>query len=357
MASTAAGSSGYSHWLIKAEPDSRIEKGIDVKFSIDDFEEKRTTTWEGVRNHQAKKFLRDEMKLGHECLFYASNCKEPGIRGIARVIKEGYPDYNAWDPKHPYYDPKSKEENPTWYMVDVEFVSRLAHPVPLALLQLLSRHSSPSSLPSSLSSYLTSQHLEAIQSSALLARGRLSVQPVGEGFWDAVGLLGTKGGWEDWDEWRDGKGKGKGKGVEKGKGKEEMKEEEGEAAEDGEKGRGKGKATGRGQGKGKKRKAESDLSANEEDKVLEHQEGEEEEVKPTKKKKATSSKPSTSSTIRSKKPDLDGLEDDDKSVNSTTAAKEADANADEETKTTTMKGRRNPRRSVGAGGGGGGGGA
>ncbi|GAA5965832.1 hypothetical protein JCM8115_003019 [Rhodotorula mucilaginosa] len=217
----------YTHWL--AEPETRLEGGVDVKFSIDDLERNRTTTWDGVRNHQAKKFLRDEMKLGHGCLFYASNCKEPGVRGIARVCKEGYPDYNAWDPKHPYYDPKSKQENPTWYMVDVEFVSKFAHPVPLALLQLLgslatttSTTSSPSSsststsnLPASLSSYLTPSHLEAIHSSALLSRGRLSVQPVSDEFWNAVNLLGEKGGWDEWDLWKEcGASKGK-----KGKGK------------------------------------------------------------------------------------------------------------------------------------------
>ncbi|POY76200.1 hypothetical protein BMF94_0720 [Rhodotorula taiwanensis] len=213
-----------THWLIKAEPDSRIEKGIDVRFSIDDLEQKRTTTWEGVRNHQAKNFLRDRMKLGHECLFYASNCKEPGIRGLARVCKEGYPDYNAWDPKHPYYDPKSKEDDPTWYMVDVEFISKLAHPIPLALLQLVSR-TDLSELPSSLSRYLTASHLAAIRSSALLSRGRLSVQPVSDELWEACVLMGDKGGWEEWDEWTDGKGKNKakgkanGKGIGKGKGK------------------------------------------------------------------------------------------------------------------------------------------
>ncbi|BGP57401.1 hypothetical protein JCM8202v2_005042 [Rhodotorula sphaerocarpa] len=200
--------------LYRAEPESRIERGVDVKFSIDDLEQNRTTTWEGVRNHQAKKFLRDEMKVGHECLFYASNCKEPGIRGIARVCKEGYPDYNAWNPDHPYYDPKSKEENPTWYMVDVEFVHKFPHPVPLALLQILSTHTLSGTLPPSLRPLLTDTHLSLIARSALLKRGRLSVQPVEDGFWEACVRLGENGGWEGWREWEE---KRKGGGRSRGK--------------------------------------------------------------------------------------------------------------------------------------------
>ncbi|GAA6056936.1 hypothetical protein JCM3770_007152 [Rhodotorula araucariae] len=199
----------YSHWLVKAEPETRIEKGIDVKFSIDDLEEKRTTTWEGVRNHEAKKYLKSQMKLGHTCLFYASNCKTPGVTGLARVIKEGYPDYNAWDPKHPYYDPKSKQDDPTWFMVDVEFLAKFPHPVPLALLQHLAFLSAtPTDLPSTLA-YLSAAHLAAIAGSALITRGRLSVQPVETEMYEAVELLGRRGGWEGWDEWRT-KGKAKG---------------------------------------------------------------------------------------------------------------------------------------------------
>ncbi|GAA5986500.1 hypothetical protein JCM11641_005220 [Rhodosporidiobolus odoratus] len=217
-----------------AEPETRIEKGVDVKFSIQDLEEKKTTTWEGVRNHQAKNFLKTQMELGHLCLFYASNCKVPGVAGIARVCKEGYPDYNAWDPKHPYYDPRSKEQSPTWYMVDVEFVSKLPHLVPLALLQLLPS-TSPDSLPPSLS-YLTPPHLAAISTSTLLSRGRLSVQPATRGFFEAVRIMGEKGGWEEGEGkgWfdarvRERKGGAKGKGKEKAtaggqKGKEDVDE-------------------------------------------------------------------------------------------------------------------------------------
>ncbi|GAA5836335.1 hypothetical protein JCM9279_000357 [Rhodotorula babjevae] len=243
----------YTHWLIKAEPETRIEKGVDVKFSIDDLERNKTTTWEGVRNHEAKKYLKSQMKLGHVCLFYASNCKVPGVSGLARVVKEGYPDFNAWDPKHPYYDPKSKKDDPTWFMVDVEFVTKFPHLVPLALLQSLaslapaspssSSSSAPSSLPDSLS-YLTATHLRAIADSALIRRGRLSVQPVEDDFFEAAKLLGERGGWDGWEGAKGVKGlKGAGKkavkkekedeGVKgKGKGKKASEDEEGEAAEE-----------------------------------------------------------------------------------------------------------------------------
>ncbi|BGP13431.1 hypothetical protein JCM10213v2_001351 [Rhodosporidiobolus nylandii] len=229
--SSAEDTPAYTHWLIKAEPESRIEKGVDVKFSIDDLEEGKTTSWEGVRNHEAKKYLKQQMKVGHLCLFYASNCKVPGVSGIARVIKEGYPDHNAWDPKHPYYDPKSKKEDPTWFMVD--FVSKLPHLVPLSLLQLLP--SAPSDLPASLS-YLTASHLNAIKASHLLTRGRLSVQPASDEFFEACRTMGEKGGWEAGDgaEWyakalkekKSGKAAAKGGAKGKAKGKKVTEEEE-----------------------------------------------------------------------------------------------------------------------------------
>ncbi|GAA5995725.1 EVE domain-containing protein [Rhodotorula paludigena] len=253
----------YSHWLIKAEPESRIEKGVDVKFSIDDLEDKRTTTWEGVRNHEAKKYLRDQMKLGHECLFYASNCKVPGVSGLAKVIKEGYPDYNAFDAKHPYYDAKSKKDDPTWYMVDVEFLAKFEHLVPLSLLQHLaslapssSTTSSTPALPASLA-YLTPSHLSAIAGSALIRRGRLSVQPVEREFFEAVKLLGERGGWEDCEGYGKGGKKaagGKAKGSGKGKRVKEEAEEEEEEREEEEKREGE-ETTEKGKGKAKAKSA------------------------------------------------------------------------------------------------------
>ncbi|GAA5916149.1 hypothetical protein JCM5296_007318 [Sporobolomyces johnsonii] len=265
----------YSHWLIKAEPDSRIEKGVDVKFSIDDFEESKVTSWEGVRNHEAKKFLKSQMKVGHLCLFYASNCKVPGVTGIARVIKEGYPDHNAWDPKHPYYDVKSKQDDPTWFMVDVEFVCRLPHLVPLALLQHLSTLSTP---PASLS-YLSPSHLSAIANSALIKRGRLSVQPAGDEFFEAVRTLGEKGGFEGvLDEIRGAKGKGgKGPGKTKAKAKDDA-QEQGEGEEGGHEGaKTDGTAKGRA-GAGKRKTRASSKTEHDEQEVEEVSEDEMEET-------------------------------------------------------------------------------
>ncbi|KAK4701960.1 hypothetical protein P7C70_g4266, partial [Phenoliferia sp. Uapishka_3] len=179
-------------WLIKAEPDPRIIDGKDVSFSIDEFERVGVTTWEGVRSHEAKKILKEKMKTGHRALFYASNTKIPGVAGLAKVVKEGYPDFNAWDPKHPYYDSKTKKDEPTWFMVDVAFVSRLPHFVPLKLFQALAACAKPPSCTD-----LSQSQLDAIKRMALLNRGRLSVQPVEDEVYEAVVQLGMKGGWEE----------------------------------------------------------------------------------------------------------------------------------------------------------------
>lgn len=88
------------YFLMKAEPESRIEKGIDVKFSIDDLKRAGTEPWDGVRNAEASKTMRTRMKLGDQAFFYHSNTKNPGIAGIATVAKEGYPDSSAWDAEH-----------------------------------------------------------------------------------------------------------------------------------------------------------------------------------------------------------------------------------------------------------------
>ncbi len=103
-----------SYWLFKSEPDC---------FSIDNLRARKNSTehWDGVRNYQARNMLRDEVKKGDEILFYHSNCTPPGIAGIATVVKEGYPDFTAWDLHSEHFDPKSTEEKPLWYMVDVKF--------------------------------------------------------------------------------------------------------------------------------------------------------------------------------------------------------------------------------------------
>lgn len=100
------------YWLMKTEPDV---------FSIDDLKSQKTTPWEGVRNYQARNFMRDEMKKGDLVLIYHSNAKPPGIAGIGVVSKEAFPDHFAWDKKSKYYDPKSTKENPRWMMVEIKF--------------------------------------------------------------------------------------------------------------------------------------------------------------------------------------------------------------------------------------------
>ncbi|KAA1080905.1 hypothetical protein PGT21_025100 [Puccinia graminis f. sp. tritici] len=178
-----------SAWLMKAEPEPRIVKGKDVAFSIDDLEKVGIEHWDGVRNHEAKNLMKEKMKKGDHVLFYHSNCKVPGIAGIAEIDKEGYPDFTAFDPSHPYYDPKSVESTPIWFMVDVKFVSRLPSFVPLKLLQnLVNGKVSPPD-------YLTSKDLQAIKDMPLLNRGRLSVQPVSVEAFEVVRNLGVNGGW------------------------------------------------------------------------------------------------------------------------------------------------------------------
>jgi predicted RNA-binding protein with PUA-like domain len=99
-------------WLMKSEPD---------EFSIDDLARapKKTTAWFGVRNYQARNYMRDAMRVGDGVLFYHSSCEVPGIAGLAKVSSTPYPDHSQFDPKSPYYDPKSKREEPRWVLVDV----------------------------------------------------------------------------------------------------------------------------------------------------------------------------------------------------------------------------------------------
>ncbi|MCX7798104.1 MAG: EVE domain-containing protein [Melioribacter sp.] len=112
------------YWLMKSEPSV---------FSIDDLAKSKnqTTYWDGVRNYQARNYMRDEMKVGDKVIFYHSNAEPPAAVGICEVVKEAYPDFTAFDPKSKYYDPKSKKENPTWYMVDIKLVEKFNRPVSL----------------------------------------------------------------------------------------------------------------------------------------------------------------------------------------------------------------------------------
>jgi predicted RNA-binding protein with PUA-like domain len=182
------------YWLMKAEPDSRIVKGKDVKFSVDDFEAARTTSWEGVRNFEARNLMK-EMSIGDKILFYHSNCKNPGIAGFAEVSKEAYPDYTAWDSSHPYFDPKTKQDDPKWFMIDATFLSRSEHFVPLSLLRHIAE--SAESDPPDEFAYIGADGMKAVKAMPLVTRGRLSVQRVSQECWRVIQMMSEKGGWEE----------------------------------------------------------------------------------------------------------------------------------------------------------------
>lgn len=112
-------------WLFKSEPDV---------YSIDDLQKEKTCFWEGVRNYQARNFMR-EMKVGERGFFYHSNAKPPGIVGLIKVAKKAHPDFTAWDPKSKYFDKRSSPEKPMWEMVDVAFVKKFKNPISLAMLK------------------------------------------------------------------------------------------------------------------------------------------------------------------------------------------------------------------------------
>lgn len=152
-----------NYWLIKSEPEV---------FSIDDLAnaKNQTTYWNGVRNYQARNFMRDGMKIGDRVIFYHSNSEPPGAAGICKVIKEGYPDFTAFDSDDAHYDPKSKKDDPTWIMVDIKFVSKFSNFVPLTEIK-------------------SSKKLQKMQ---LIQRGnRLSVMPLTKAEFDELVKLGS----------------------------------------------------------------------------------------------------------------------------------------------------------------------
>ena len=110
------------HWLMKSEPDA---------FSIDDLERVGTEPWTGVRNYQARNFMRNGMRPGDGVLFYHSNCTPPGIVGVASVASDAYPDPTQFERKSHYFDPKATREEPRWFNVDVRFERKLARIIPL----------------------------------------------------------------------------------------------------------------------------------------------------------------------------------------------------------------------------------
>jgi len=149
-----------NYWLMKSEPDT---------FGIDALERApgQTTSWEGVRNFQARNMLRDEFKRGDLAFFYHSSCPEPGIAGIMEVVRGGYPDASAWRRGSPYYDAKSPENKPLWYTVDVRLKKRVQ---PLLSLPTLREHAEA-----------------GLDGMLLLRRGnRLSVTPVSAAHWKFI---------------------------------------------------------------------------------------------------------------------------------------------------------------------------
>lgn len=146
------------YWLVKSEPDV---------FSFADLQAapKKTTHWDGVRNYEARNTLRDAMKQGDRCFYYHSNAEPSGIAGICEVVREGYPDHTAFDKKDPHYDPKSKPDAPTWYMVDVKAVKAFPRLISLGELR----------------------EVTALKGMVLLQKGsRLSVQPVTKKEWETI---------------------------------------------------------------------------------------------------------------------------------------------------------------------------
>lgn len=116
-----------NYWLFKSEPDCFSWNDLAAAAGM-------ATSWDGVRNYQARNFMRDRMRLGDLGFFYHSG-KAPEIMGIVEVVREAYPDHTAWDPENNHYDPASTPDNPRWYMVDVRLVRGFAHPVSRASLR------------------------------------------------------------------------------------------------------------------------------------------------------------------------------------------------------------------------------
>lgn len=124
-------------WLFKSEPET---------FSIDALARKpnKTEHWDGVRNYQARNMLRDDIKIGDQAFFYHSNCTPPGIVGIIKIVKAGYPDFTAFNPESHYYDPISTPDKPRWFMVDVKWVEKFNH---MITLEELKNHSVLRNMP------------------------------------------------------------------------------------------------------------------------------------------------------------------------------------------------------------------
>jgi predicted RNA-binding protein with PUA-like domain len=157
------GTATARYWLMKSEPNA---------FSIQDLQKapRQTTWWDGVRNYQARNFMR-AMRVGDQVLFYHSNAEPPGIVGIAEVVREAYPDHTAFDPRDEHYDSKSTVDQPLWDMVDIRLVRIFPAPIPLPQLR-------------------QDAHMKDME---LLRKGsRLSVQPVRPKEWRRILTLAAK---------------------------------------------------------------------------------------------------------------------------------------------------------------------
>ena len=147
-----------NHWLMKSEPDV---------FGIDDLASRprQTEPWDGVRNYQARNFMRDDMKIGDPIFFYHSNCKVPGIVGLAEVASKPYPDPGQFDEDSKYFDPKSDPADPRWQLVDIRFVRKFKETVSLTQMK----------------------NMPELEGFRLVSRGnRLSVMPVEPEYWNAI---------------------------------------------------------------------------------------------------------------------------------------------------------------------------
>ena len=152
-----------AHWLMKNEPDEfSIDHALAAPHS--------TIAWDGVRNYQVRNMLRDEMRVGDLGFLYHSSCDVPGIYGLLRIVKAGYPERAALDRRHAYFDPKSDPSNPTWYSVDVRLERRLEPPITLETLR---------------------KHAQGALSGMLILRrgNRLSVTPVTREEWRFINSL------------------------------------------------------------------------------------------------------------------------------------------------------------------------
>ena len=153
------------YWLFKSEPNA-------YSFAHLQSEADRTAEWDGVRNYQARNFMRDEMKVGDGVLFYHSSTAVPAVVGTAKVVREAYPDHTSWEQGSKYYDPKSTPENLLWFMVDIQAEEKFSSEVSLEEIK---------GIPN-------------LQSMMLVRRGmRLSIQPVGEKEWEQIVELGRRG--------------------------------------------------------------------------------------------------------------------------------------------------------------------